>query len=143
MGRLRGLSALGMPVSLLLAYLWSNAFIVKNSLMSPLQGPDAHDLTDAEVSSCKHDAHALPSTVEVPCTVEIIMGFRNWQVKNGQEKAGKFKQGLTAEEHALFPSHKLDGKGRAVLFVNSWQALQLLLSKAKDACEFHCLQRSA
>jgi len=112
MGRLRGLSALGMPVSLLLAYLWSNAFIVKNSLMSPLQGPDAHDLTDAEV-------------------------------KNGQEKAGKFKQGLTAEEHALFPSHKLDGKGRAVLFVNSWQALQLLLSKAKDACEFHCLQRSA
>uniref|UniRef100_A0A7S3VIX2 Uncharacterized protein n=1 Tax=Dunaliella tertiolecta TaxID=3047 RepID=A0A7S3VIX2_DUNTE len=106
MGRLRGLSALGMPVAVLLAYLWNSVYTDKASVLCSVpSGPsDPPELTDAEV-------------------------------KKGQDRAREFKKGLkTAEEQALFPSRKLDGKGHPLLFVASWQALQLVLSKAKNLC---------
>eukprot|EP00983_Pelagomonas_calceolata_P038994 1136994-Pelagomonas_calceolata.AAC.2 len=105
-----------MPVAVLLAYLWNSVYTDKASVLCSVpSGPsDPPELTDAEVPA------GSPPVI-------------SREVKKGQDRAREFKKGLkTAEEQALFPSRKLDGKGHPLLFVASWQALQLVLSKAKN-----------
>jgi len=65
------------------------------------------------------------------------------QVKQGQQRAGDLKRGLTAEQKAFFQDHRLDGKGKTMIFVTTWQGLQLVLSKTRDVCEFLFLSLTA